>query len=249
MTKFISLDVETANADYSSICQIGIVVFENGIEIENWSSLIDPNSYFDPFNVSIHGIQETDVAGQPTFSEVFSELTNKMHSEIILHHGHFDRSSFHRCYDAFGLEPISCDWLDNTKIVRRAWERYSSRGYGLANLAKEFGIEFNHHDALEDARAAGQIALAAVEETGNGLREWLNLVRNPISGLTYSQSVQRNGLPDSPFFGEAITFTGSLKVPKAAAADVAQKLGFDVQPNVTKKLPIYALEFKTLVNS
>ena len=28
--KYLALDVETANADYSSICQIGIAEFENG---------------------------------------------------------------------------------------------------------------------------------------------------------------------------------------------------------------------------
>ena len=30
MSKFYTLDVETANADYSSICQIGIAEFSNG---------------------------------------------------------------------------------------------------------------------------------------------------------------------------------------------------------------------------
>ncbi len=57
--KFLALDVETANADYSSICQIGIAEFENGKVINTWSSLINPESYFDPFNVSIHGINQT----------------------------------------------------------------------------------------------------------------------------------------------------------------------------------------------
>ena len=40
--KFISLDVETANPDMSSICQVGIVHFEDGKPVETWSSLVDP---------------------------------------------------------------------------------------------------------------------------------------------------------------------------------------------------------------
>ena len=36
--RFIALDVETANPDMSSICQIGIVHFEDGKPVETWSS-------------------------------------------------------------------------------------------------------------------------------------------------------------------------------------------------------------------
>ena len=50
--KYLALDVETANADYSSICQIGIAEFENGKVIDKWSSFINPESYFDPFNIN-----------------------------------------------------------------------------------------------------------------------------------------------------------------------------------------------------
>ena len=55
---FLAVDVETANADYSSICQIGIAKFVDGELIERWVSLINPETYFDPFNTSIHGISE-----------------------------------------------------------------------------------------------------------------------------------------------------------------------------------------------
>jgi DNA polymerase-3 subunit epsilon len=52
---FVALDVETANADSSSICQIGLATFEDGCLVDEWSTLVNPEDYFDPFNVSIHG--------------------------------------------------------------------------------------------------------------------------------------------------------------------------------------------------
>ena len=33
---FLAIDIETANADYSSICQIGIAEFENGQVVNSW---------------------------------------------------------------------------------------------------------------------------------------------------------------------------------------------------------------------
>ena len=62
---FVSLDVETANASLASICQIGIVHFDNGQIIDKWSSLIDPEDFFDYMNISIHGIDEDHVDGAP----------------------------------------------------------------------------------------------------------------------------------------------------------------------------------------
>jgi DNA polymerase-3 subunit epsilon len=40
-------------------------------------------------------------------------------------------------------------------------------------VAQHFGIRFGHHDALEDARAAGEIVLLAIEASGVGIEGWL----------------------------------------------------------------------------
>ena len=69
---FLALDVETANADYSSICQIGIAEFRDGQVVSKWSTLINPEAYFDDFNVQIHGITEDDVEDAPTFDSIYT---------------------------------------------------------------------------------------------------------------------------------------------------------------------------------
>jgi len=40
--RFIAVDVETANADLASICQIGIVAFDKGEITDSWMSLVNP---------------------------------------------------------------------------------------------------------------------------------------------------------------------------------------------------------------
>ncbi len=235
MNDFVALDVETANADYSSICQIGMVHHQSGTQVSRWSTLIDPQAYFDPYNVDIHGISEEDVNGALTFTEAFQELKERMSGNIVLHHGHFDRTAFARCYDLHGLDPIACDWLDNTKIVRRTWPEFAQSGYGLSKLTKHFDIHLDHHDALSDASAAAQIAELAISESGKSLREWLDAVKLPLSGRRDSSDFRRDGDREAPFFGEKIVFTGALSISRSTAADEAAKLGFDVQNGVTKK--------------
>jgi DNA polymerase III subunit epsilon len=57
---FVVLDVETANPDLSSICQIGVATFRNGAIHNKWQSLINPQE-FQAINISIHGIDEKAV--------------------------------------------------------------------------------------------------------------------------------------------------------------------------------------------
>jgi DNA polymerase-3 subunit epsilon len=42
---FVAVDVETANPDFASICQIGIARFEGGKLTEEWSTLVNPDDY------------------------------------------------------------------------------------------------------------------------------------------------------------------------------------------------------------
>ncbi len=58
---FVTIDVETANANISSICQIGMARFRNGVLADEWVSLIDPEDYFEGINISIHGIDSAAV--------------------------------------------------------------------------------------------------------------------------------------------------------------------------------------------
>lgn len=66
--RFVAIDVETANARMRSICQIGVVVFEDGRETASDVALIDPEEEFDAINVAIHGIDEARVAGAKRFT-------------------------------------------------------------------------------------------------------------------------------------------------------------------------------------
>ena len=51
---FVLVDVETANADLSTICQVGIVTFTNATAADTWSTLVNPEEFFDGFDVWIH---------------------------------------------------------------------------------------------------------------------------------------------------------------------------------------------------
>jgi DNA polymerase III subunit epsilon len=72
--EFVALDFETANADMSSICQIGIARFKKGLLQEEWKTYVDPEDFFDEMNISIHEIDESTVKRAPTLPDVASHI-------------------------------------------------------------------------------------------------------------------------------------------------------------------------------
>lgn len=234
--KFLAIDVETANADMASICSIGVAAFEDGALASEWYSLIDPDDFFDPVNMSIHGIQESDVQGAPTFRDAATEIERFLGGQVVVTHTHFDRVALHQAANRWSITAPACTWLDSARVARRTWIECARSGYGLANVCKMIGYSFQHHNALEDAKAAGHVMLAAMQESGLDLDAIQRRVLQPIDpSLSSSTSITRDGNPDGPFSGEVIVFTGALEIPRREAADLAASVGCTVANGVTKK--------------
>ena len=241
MLTFNSIDVETANADRASICQVGIIHVYDGKIRDQWDTLIDPEDWFDPWNIEIHGIDEASVKGRPTLPEVRNELRHRLRGSVLVSHTAFDRVAFERAMTRYDLEQLQVTWLDSAKIARRAWpDEYGVRGWGLKNIAKNFGISFKHHDALEDAKVAAEIVLRACDESKLDIDGWLQRVKQPITPSTSSsgQTVRREGNAEGQLYGETVVFTGALTIPRREMADLAANVGCDVVSGVSKKVTI-----------
>ena len=230
---FVVVDVETANADLASICQIGIASFHDGGLADAWVSLVNPEDEFNPINVSIHGIDERRVKDAPNWAGVLPNVTSRLQSRIVVSHTPFDRLALTRACERSNMAACMCTWLDSARVVRRAWPEFSKSGYGLSNVAAHFGIEYQAHDALEDARSAGELLLRAIAETGLGVEQWLTRVQQPIDP-TAVHGYRRDGNPDGELFGEVLVFTGTLSLPRHEAANAASASGCRVDSGVTK---------------
>ncbi len=237
--EFVAIDVETANADVASICQVGMAKFVGGEVVDQWSSLVDPDDFFDPTNISIHGIDERAVRGQPLLPEVAPAIRDFLGGGITVCHTHFDRIALYRAFSRYELAPLSVLWLDSARVVRRTWTDFAWSGYGLGNICRHIGYEFRHHDALEDAKAAGHVLVAAIRTSQLDLAGWLRRVNQPIDAERPSgASVRRDGNPEGDLYGEVLVFTGSLSLPRQQAADAAAAVGCRVEAGVTKRTTI-----------
>lgn len=230
--KFIAIDVETANPDLSSICQIGIAVFNDGSVVDEWESYINPEDYFNIINIGIHRIDESKVINSPKLPEVANQIRKLFTEYITVSHTFFDRVAIHQAFNKYGLIVPNCTWLDSACVARRTWQQFAYKGYGLYNICSFLGYEFQHHDALEDAKAAGYILNSAIKLTGFDADAWLKRVKQPINPS--NEIINREGNPEGPLYGEVLAFTGALDVPRHEAADMAARIGCHVDSGVNK---------------
>lgn len=236
---FVSIDVETANADMSSLCQLGIACYEKNRLIDEWTTLVDPEDDFDFMNILIHGIDAETVRGAPRFPEIVPRLQQYLNNQICVSHTSFDRGSLYQALFKYHFDQMPVTWLDSARVARRTWGEVSQRGWGLADVCKMLGYTFRHHDALADAKAAGHIIIAACDKTGLTITDWLSRVKQPIdpdpTHSSLGKNIEREGNPDGPLWGEVLVFTGALLIHRDEAADLAAGVGCQVDQNVTAR--------------
>jgi len=244
--RFVALDVETANRSRRSICQVGVVVFNDGREVASEVVLVDPQEEFDPINVGIHGIGPDQVTNAMSFSQLYGRLAPILGGYHVVSHSSFDRVAMNQAAKHHNLQPLGCKWLDSHVASRHAWpDIKDAGGFGLANLSRHFGIHLDHHDALSDARAAGLIMLRAMTERGGELDHWAGLSVSQTGGdfAGSRRNIEREGDGDGPLFGESIVFTGNFSVDKYDLADMAHIAGAAVRDRVTRQTTMVVIGY------
>ena len=165
--RFVALDVETANHDRASICQIGIACVRPDNSIATWVTYVDPQTSHWVFT-DLHGISQSTVKGAPSFAEALLILETPLSDVTVYQHSGFDQSAFRAACTGLKCDEPLWNWQNSVTVARRAWpELKENGGHGLASLKTHLRLSFDHHDAGEDARAAAEIVLRA--EKANGL--------------------------------------------------------------------------------
>lgn len=242
-TDFTVIDVETANQSRASICQVGIVQVRGGEIRHEWSSLVNPEAEFAWFCQRVHGIGSDDVVESSSFPQVYPRIRDLLAGAVTVSHSDFDRQAMEQSADRYDLPRLESRWVDSTSVARKAWPD-RQEGYGLHELARFLGFDFQHHDALEDARAAAWITLAACRACSCNLDELSREFHsangrgrrnsNP-AGLVQPAVDTGHQLGDIlSEAGEVIAvFTGKLSTSRKVATDRAIRTGCTVQDNVT----------------
>lgn len=260
---FIAIDFEVANMwNRASACSIGIAKYENGNLVDEYYSLINPMDDFDPYCIDIHGITPEMIINEPTFEELWSNIQKYFdgHS-IVAHNASFDMSVLRHCLNAFNLDypntTYFCTYLLSKKI------HTGLPSYKLDYIVDHLQLNtFEHHQALDDAKAAANVMLNILSTTKmhdlvelSTANDYLVGKLNPVENTYRPFSKKRNKVNSSsyfklsditatvnefdekhPIFEKVFAFTGTLKsMDRKSAVQSVVDLGGSCTSGVAKK--------------
>lgn len=165
---FIALDFETANPRRDSACSVAIVVVRNNQIVDEFYSLINPETKFHKMNMSIHGIHEKDVADAPNFPAIWPIIKQFFtpNQLVIAHNNAFDNSVLARSLERYQLIIPKYKTLDTVKTTKQFFPNL--KNYRLNTVSQELGIELHHHhNALDDSLACANILIYEQKKFGN----------------------------------------------------------------------------------
>ncbi len=157
--RYIAFDVETPNSANDRMSAIGLVVLDGNRIVEEFSTLINPEVYFNRFNIHLTGISPEAVADAPTFPDVWPRLRRILDGGILIaHNAPFDMSVLAKCLDAYGIfwrefAVYAC----TCQMGRRCFPDLPN--HRLNTLCEHLKIELEHHQAGSDSRACAQLLL------------------------------------------------------------------------------------------
>ncbi len=163
MARFVVFDVETPNYRNDRMSAIGITVLEDGVITDSFYSLVDPETYFDWFNVKLTGISEDTVQGAPTFPEVWPRIEPLLSSGLLVaHNAVFDIGVLKKCLKAYDIEwKPYVRYICTVQMGRRMLPGMSHK---LNDLCDYYGICLDHHKADSDSKACAEVLMRYLED-------------------------------------------------------------------------------------
>ena len=261
ITNIVAIDFETANELRSSACAVAGVRFDlsTGQKTGRMYTLINPEDYFDPFNISIHGITPDMVKDAPLFPEAMKGFYALLDdgSLVVAHNAAFDMSVLRASYGDGPEIPdlvFACTYRLASRILP------SSVSYTLPDVAAACCVEgLNHHNAESDAEICGKVFLAMLSKYASieemltaanlnlgtiqaGEYDGIHKLEREHTGVYYGARAHKplpafTVGPDSPFYGKTVVFTGALSsMLRQDAENIIQQIGGSIGKGVTKKV-------------
>ncbi len=184
---YVVLDVETTglNTATDMIIEIGAVRIENGVEVEEFSQLINPERPIPEKVVELTGINDGMLRDKPTIDQVIHDFAKFCEGAVLVaHNAAFDMAFFDRAFRAASI-PFEHPKLDTLTLVRNLY--VGQKSFKLGNMCKFLGISLSKaHRAVHDSRATGEMLMISLkklmEETEARTVEDLNSVFAGDSG-------------------------------------------------------------------
>lgn len=202
------VDVETTGTSPTRdrIIEIGVLRVEDGQVVQQFSSLINPNTYL-PQNISIlTGIDSFSLTRAPLFEEVSREVREMLdRATFVAHNVRFDYAFLKHEFKRLGIE-FTADTIDTVKLSHLLFPKFKK--HDLSSIIQRHNLSVqNRHRAFDDAKALWDFICHSTETVGSEkiLATITSISRNRLRSNLLN--MDNKSLPEKPgvyiFYGKA----------------------------------------------
>ena len=157
---FCVVDIETTGLrpSYDSIIEIGAIMYENGVAVDSFSSLLQPKvnelgDYVSPFITQLTGITNEMLDSAPPTEQVLWEFFDFLGDSIIVGYNvNFDVNFLYDATLAYLGEYMMNDFIDILRLAKKLFPEMPH--HRLGDMTARFGIiNKSAHRALSDVEA------------------------------------------------------------------------------------------------
>lgn len=242
---FVAIDLEKLDDSQLSVCEVGMVKYQNGKLVDEFHSYIKPA---ESMKRNLFGRKElkhiTDemLLSAPTFSEIYSKMKEFANGALfVCHNKGADLNYLYYNEKAYGLSGLYTKFLDTSDICK----------LGLKNAyQKIFGKQMeNHHFALDDAKHTAEILMALSEQSDVSKFVKSNYIpekEKPKSDKSKFNTVSSKDLPKDDillanfdFIGKICVISGASDKNKESLGSKLEELGAKVTTQISGKTDVF----------
>ena len=170
MNKFTYFDVEYANPQNRSICQMGIMCedyFTGEPFYPEKDIYVNPEDNFDIHCVRIHGITKEMVKNEPTFPQVWQGIEKYFTNSVVVGHNvaSSDLDALIKNLRRYNIDIPELYYVCTFELAKEYIPSCLIKNYSLSTLCEYFDIDIDsEHNAFDDACADADLLKALVKE-------------------------------------------------------------------------------------
>ena len=160
MKDFAAIDFETANYERTSVCSVGVVIVRDGMIVDSFYSLIQPEpNYYKYWCTQVHGLCYDNTKYAPVFPDVWAKIEPLIEGlPLVAHNRPFDESCLKAVFRCYQMDYPDYEFYDTLAASRRLLPDLENHQLDTVAAACGFPMEHHHH-ALADAEACAHIAI------------------------------------------------------------------------------------------
>lgn len=205
---FAFLDIETTggNSSHDRITEIGVRFWRAGEVVDEWQTLVNPETRISSFIESLTGISNDMVASAPKFEDIAGDLEAILKDTVfVAHNARFDYGFIKAEFRRLGLL-FSAKVLCTVKLSRKLYPGF--RRHNMDALIERHGLaQVQRHRALGDVSAMLAFFEHALAEKGRDAME--AAIRSLLQRPSIPSNLPTDVLQDLPrgpgvyrFYGE-----------------------------------------------